>query len=121
MEEILRKLNGIPTIEPAFGIKAMWVPEEEKRNAEVEGCTVVDPSSVLVTHLADVLKKEAHLILEREGTQRLLDLIKDKNPTLVSELLPDLVNVGVIQRTLQNLLRERVSIKKFDDHTRNNC
>ena len=60
------KLNGIPTIEPVFGIKAMWVPEEEKRNAEVEGCTVVDPSSVLVTHLADVLKKEAHLILERE-------------------------------------------------------
>jgi flagellar biosynthesis protein FlhA len=107
------KLNGIPTIEPVFGIQAMWVPEEEKRNAEVEGCTVVDPSSVLVTHLADVLKKEAHLILEREGTQRLLDLIKDKNPTLVSELLPDLVNVGVIQRTLQNLLRERVSIKNL--------
>ena len=107
------KLNGIPTIEPVFGIKAMWVPEEERRNAEVEGCTVVDPSSVLVTHLADVLKREAHLILEREGTQRLLDLIKDKNPTLVSELLPDLVNVGVIQRTLQNLLRERVSIKNL--------
>ena len=107
------KLNGIPTIEPVFGIKAMWVPDEERRNAEVEGCTVVDPSSVLVTHLADVLKREAHLILEREGTQRLLDLIKDKNPTLVSELLPDLVNVGVIQRTLQNLLRERVSIKNL--------
>ena len=84
-----------------------------KRNAEVEGCTVVDPSSVLVTHLADVLKKEAHFNFEREGTQRLLDLIKDKNPTLVSELLPDLVNVGVIQRTLQNLLRERVSIKNL--------
>ena len=107
------KLNGIPTIEPVFGIQAMWVPDEERRNAEVEGCTVVDPSSVLVTHLADVLKREAHLILEREGTQRLLDLIKDKNPTLVSELLPDLVNVGVIQRTLQNLLRERVSIKNL--------
>lgn len=107
------KLNGIPTIEPVFGIQAMWVPDEERRNAEVEGCTVVDPSSVLVTHLADVLKREAHLILEREGTQRLLDLIKGKNPTLVSELLPDLVNVGVIQRTLQNLLRERVSIKNL--------
>ena len=52
----------------------MWIPEDEKRNAEVEGCTVVDPSSVLVTHLADVLKRTAHLILEREGTQRLLDL-----------------------------------------------
>lgn len=107
------KLNGIPTTEPVFGISAMWIPEDEKRNAEVEGCTVVDPSSVLVTHLADVLKRTAHLILEREGTQRLLDLIKDKNPTLVSELLPDLVNVGVIQRTLQNLLRERIPIKNL--------
>ena len=107
------RLNGIPTIEPVFGIQAMWVPEEEKRNAEVEGCTVVDPSSVLVTHLSDVLKRMAYLILEREGTQKLLDLIKDKNPTLVSELLPDLVNVGIIQRTLQNLLRERIPIKNL--------
>jgi len=107
------KLNGIPTIEPVFGIQAMWIPDEERRNAEIEGCTVVDPSSVLVTHLADVLKRIAYLILEREGTQRLLDLIKDKNPTLVSELLPDLVNVGIIQRTLQNLLRERIPIKNL--------
>lgn len=107
------KLKGIPCIEPVFGIKASWIPEEEKRNAEVEGCTVVDPSSVLVTHLSDVLKKNAFLILEREGTQRLIDLIKDKNPTLVSELLPDLVNVGIIQRTLQNLLREKISIKNL--------
>ncbi len=107
------KLKGIPTIEPVFGIQAMWIPEDERRNAEIEGCTVVDPSSVLVTHLADVLKRIAYLILEREGTQRLLDLIKDKNPTLVSELLPDLVNVGIIQRTLQNLLRERIPIKNL--------
>ena len=107
------KLDGIPCVEPVFGIKASWVPEEKKRNAEVEGCTVVDPSSVLVTHLSDVLKRNAHLILEREGTQRLIDLVKDKNPTLVSELLPDLVSVGVIQRTLQNLLREKVSIKNL--------
>ncbi|HAY76076.1 MAG TPA: flagellar biosynthesis protein FlhA, partial [Opitutae bacterium] len=107
------KLKGIPTIEPVFGIQAMWVMEEEKRNAEIEGCTVVDPASVLVTHLSDVLKRIAYLILEREGTQRLLDLIKDKNPTLVSELLPDLVNVGIIQRTLQNLLRERIPIKNL--------
>ena len=68
---------------------------------------------MLVTHLSDTLKKFAHLILEREGTQKLLDLIKDKNPTLVSELLPDLVNVGIIQRTLQNILREKVPIKNL--------
>ena len=107
------KLNGIPTIEPVFGIQAMWIPEDERRNAEIEGCTVVDPASVLVTHLADALKNSSYLILEREGTQRLLDLIKDKTLLLVSELLPDLVNVGIIQRTLQNLLREKVSIKNL--------
>ena len=107
------KLSGIATIEPVFGIKAQWVTEKDKRKAEVEGFTVVDPSSVLVTHLSDTLKKSAYLILEREGTQKLLDLIKDKNPTLVSELLPDLVSVGIIQRTLQNLLRERISIKNL--------
>ena len=107
------KLSGVATIEPVFGIKAQWVTEKDKRKAEVEGFTVVDPSSVLVTHLSDTLKKSAYLILEREGTQKLLDLIKDKNPTLVSELLPDLVSVGIIQRTLQNLLRERISIKNL--------
>ena len=107
------KLRGIPTVEPVFGIKAQWITEDDKRMAEVEGFTVVDPSSVLVTHLSDILKRFSYLILEREGTQRLIDLIKDKNPTLVSELLPDLVNVGIIQRTLQNLLRERIPIKNL--------
>ena len=107
------KLDGVATVEPVFGIKAHWVTEKDKRKAEVEGFTVVDPSSVLVTHLSDILKKSAFMILEREGTQKLLDLIKDKNPTLVSELLPDLVSVGIIQRTLQNLLRERISIKNL--------
>jgi len=107
------KLDGIPTVEPVFGIEALWIPEDQRRNAEIEGCTVVDPSSVLVTHLSDILKKNAYLILEREGTQQLVDLVKERNPTLVSELLPDLVTIGIIQRTLQNLLRERVPIKNL--------
>ena len=77
-----------------FGIKAKWVSEKDKRKAEVEGFTVVDPSSVLVTHLSDILKKSAYMILEREGTQSLLDLIKDKNPTLVSVLI---CRVGIIR------------------------
>ena len=107
------KIDGVATVEPVFGIKALWVSEKDKRKAEVEGFTVVDPSSVLVTHLSDILKKSAYMILEREGTQKLVDLIKDNNPTLVSELLPDLVSVGIIQRTLQNLLRERIPIKNL--------
>jgi len=107
------KIDGVATIEPVFGIKALWVTEKDKRKAEVEGFTVVDPSSVLVTHLSDIRKKSAFMILEREGTQKLVDLLKDNNPTLVSELLPDLVSVGIIQRTLQNLLRERIPIKNL--------
>lgn len=106
-------LNGIETIEPVFGLKAQWITEEEKTNAEVSGYTVVDASSVMVTHLSDVLKENAHLILEREGTQQLIDMVREKNATLISELLPDLVSVGLIQRVFQNLLREKISIKNL--------
>lgn len=106
-------LNGIETIEPVFGLQALWIGEDEKTNAEISGYTVVDASSVMVTHLSDVLKENAHFILEREGTQQLIDMVRDKNATLISELLPDLVNVGLIQRVLQNLLREKISIKNL--------
>ncbi|MFP6901791.1 MAG: FHIPEP family type III secretion protein, partial [Opitutales bacterium] len=108
-----KKLEGIQMVEPVFGLPATWILDEDRRDAEIAGFTVVDPASVLVTHLSDCLREVAHLILEREGTQKLIDLVKDKNPTLVSELLPDLVNVGIIQRVLQNLLREKVPIKNL--------
>lgn len=104
-------LKGIPTKEPVFGLAAFWIDANERKDAEHLGYTLVDGPSVVVTHLTEVLKAEAHRILEREDTQKLLDIIKDKNPTLVGELIPDLVNVGLIQRVLQNLLRERISIK----------
>jgi len=108
------KLRGIPTVEPVFGLKAMWVQADEKKNAEVHGYTVVDPTSVLITHLSEILRSNAALILDREDTQHLIDLVKAKNPTLIAELLPDLVHVGVIQRVLQNLLRERIPIKNLN-------
>ena len=72
---------------------------------------MVDAPSVLVTHLADVLKEIAHFILDREGTQKLIDMVKDKHPTLISELLPDLASIGMIQRVLQNLLKEKIPAK----------
>ncbi len=106
-------LNGIPTHEPVFGLPAFWINEEDKQDAEMKGYTLVDGSSVVVTHLSEVLKNEAHRILEREDVQKLLDITKEKNPTLVGELVPDLVNVGIIQRVLQNLLREHISIKNL--------
>jgi len=106
-------LRGTETIEPVFGIPATWVADEEKRTAEMNGYTVVDPGSVLITHLSESLKRAAHLVLGRQDVQGLIDHLKESNPTLVAELLPDLVNIGVIQRVLQNLLREGVPIKNL--------
>jgi flagellar biosynthesis protein FlhA len=106
-------LDGLATIEPVFGLEAIWIEEAQKQKAELNGYTVVDASTVLITHLSEVLKENAHFLLEREDTQKLIDTVKEKNPTLVSELLPDLVSVGIIQRVLQNLLVERIGIKNL--------
>lgn len=103
--------NAIETHEPVFNLKAWWVQEKDKEEAELKGYTLVDPVSVLITHLSEVLKQNAHLLLCREDTQKLLDAIKTTNPTLISELLPDLVSVGLIQHVLQNLLKEGISLK----------
>ncbi|MGH7937107.1 MAG: FHIPEP family type III secretion protein, partial [Bryobacteraceae bacterium] len=106
-------LTGTATVEPVFGINAIWIMEEEKRNAEIHGYTVVDPASVLITHLSESLKRVSHLILGRQDVQALIDHVKERNPTLISELIPDLVNIGIIQRVFQNLLREGVPIRNL--------
>ena len=107
------QLKGVPTVEPVFGIAAMWIEGHEKNSAELNGYSVVDAPSVLITHLAEALKQVAHLMLSRQDVQTLIDHVKAKHPTLVTELLPDLVNIGVIQRVLQNLLKEGISIKNL--------
>lgn len=107
------KLKGVPTVEPVYQLEAVWIPEDERKNAEMNGFTVIDPSSVLITHLSEMLKDVANLVLEREDVQKLVDLVKERNPTLINELFPDLVSIGVVQRVLQNLLKEKVSIKNF--------
>ncbi|OIR18789.1 flagellar biosynthesis protein FlhA [mine drainage metagenome] len=104
------QLRGVPTREPVFGLDAIWIQEDEKKAAELNGYTVVDPSSVMITHLSESLKSIAHLLLGRQDVQTLIDHLKETHPALVSELLPDLVNLGIIQRVLQNLLRENISI-----------
>ncbi len=106
-------LRGVPTVEPVFGIKATWVDDDERRTAEIHGFTVVDPSSVLITHLSETMKRQAHLILGRQDVQTLLDSLKETQPVLVSDVVPEPLGVGVIQRVLQNLLREGVSIKNL--------
>ena len=107
------KLKGVSTVEPVFGINATWIGEEERRSAEINGYTVVDPASVLITHLSESIKRFANLILGRQDVQALIDHLKERNPTLVNELIPDLVNVGIVQRILQNLLKEGISIKNL--------
>jgi len=104
------QLRGIACQEPVFGLAAVWIEEAEKKNAEINGYSVVDCASIIVTHLSEVLKTHAHQLLGRQDVQALIDHVKQSHPALVSELLPDLVNLGIIQRVLQNLLRENVPI-----------
>ncbi|MBK8476960.1 MAG: flagellar biosynthesis protein FlhA [Opitutaceae bacterium] len=104
------RLKGIPTREPVFGLEANWISNDEKTTAEVNGFTVVDPSSVLITHLSETLKNNIWLILGRQDVQALVEHVKEKHPALVTELIPDLANLGLIQRVLQNLLREGINI-----------
>ncbi|MEI7551966.1 MAG: flagellar biosynthesis protein FlhA [Verrucomicrobiota bacterium] len=103
-------LAGVPTREPVFHLDATWIDETEKRTAEVNGFTIVDPASVLITHLSETLKLSAHHLLGRQEVQAMVDHLKQSQPALVAELLPDLVSLGIIQRVLQNLLRENITI-----------
>ncbi len=104
------RLKGVPTREPVFNLDATWIDETEKKTAELNGFTVVDPASVLITHLSETLKSNAHHLLGRQEVQSLVDHLKQAQPALVAELLPDLVTLGIIQRVLQNLLRENIAI-----------
>lgn len=105
------EIEGIKVIEPAFGIPAIWVNMEEKQRAELLGYMIVDPPSVIATHLTEVLKRYAHQLLRREETKELIDNLKETHPHLVEELVPGLMSIGEIQKVLQNLLREQISIR----------
>ena len=104
-------LEGIPTTEPAFGLPALWVASGQRENAELLGYTVVDPSSVLTTHLTEVIKTHAPSILSRQDVKGLVDNLRRDYSALVDELVPNLLTLGEIQKVLQNLLRERVSVR----------
>lgn len=106
-------LKGLPTVEPVFKLPATWVSDVERKNAEVSGFTVVDAASVLVTHLSETVKRNCHDILSRQDVQALLDNLKQTNATVVTELIPAQLNVGQVQRILQNLLAEGISIRNL--------
>lgn len=107
------QLTGIPTKEPVFGIDAVWIDEDEKKSAEINGFSVVDAGSVLITHLSECLKTNAHHLLSRQDVQKLVDHAAETHPALVQELMPDLVSIGTIHRVLQNLLKEGVAIRNL--------
>ena len=104
-------VEGAPTREPAFGLPALWIPAAAKERAEQLGWTVVDPASIIVTHLTEVIRRHTADLLTRQDTKQLLDGLKEINAAVVDEVVPDLVSVGEIQRVLQALLREGVSIR----------
>jgi flagellar biosynthesis protein FlhA len=106
-----KKIRGIATVEPAFGLPALWITESQKEDAELAGYTVVELPAVLATHLTEVIKRHAHEILSRQDIRTLLDNVKESNATVVDELVPGVMNVGDVHRVLQNLLREKVSIR----------
>ena len=102
---------GIPTKEPAFGLPAIWINESMRERAMIANYTVVDPPSLIATHLTEVVKRHAHELLGRQETKSLVDAIKERQPVLVEELIPQTLTIGEVQRVLSNLLLERVSIR----------
>ena len=109
--DAMGQLPGIPTTEPAFGLPAVWIPESGRAEAEALGWTVVDPESVVVTHLTESIRSNAADLLTRQETRQLLDQLKEVNAAVVDEVVPDVLSVGEIQRVLQSLLREGVSVR----------
>lgn len=106
-------IEGIDTKEPAFGLPAKWISENVKDEAELSGYTVVDPPSVVSTHLTEVIKKHAFELLGREETKQLIDHLKETNPILVEEVTPEPLSIGDVQKVLAKLLREGVSIRNL--------
>ena len=106
-------IDGIATTEPAFSLPALWIPDSARGEAEMAGYTVIDPTSVIATHLTEIIKSHAPDLLGRQETSALLDNVKTHYPVVVEELVPNLLTVGEIQRVLQNLLRERIPIRNL--------
>ncbi len=105
------EITGIPTFEPSFHLPAIWITEAQRERAESMGYTVVDPPSIIATHLTEVIKAHLNELLTRQDVQNLINNVKENNATLVDELVPKLLGVGEIQKVLQNLLEESISIR----------
>ncbi|HXL04574.1 MAG TPA: flagellar biosynthesis protein FlhA [Bacillota bacterium] len=110
---VTQPVSGIETSEPAFGLPALWITRSEKERAEMAGYTVVDPVSVIVTHLTEVIRRHAAELLGRQDTADLIENVRKTKPAVVDELIPNLMTIGEVQKVLQNLLREGVPIRNI--------
>lgn len=105
------EITGIPTFEPSFHLPAIWITESQRERAESLGYTVVDPPSIIATHLTEVIRSHIAELLTRQDVQNLVNNLKESNPVIVDELIPKLLGLGEIQKVLQNLLSEGISIR----------
>lgn len=105
------EIEGIDTVEPAFGLPAKWILDKEREKAEVLGYTVVDPPSVIATHLTEIIKERAHELIGRQDVKLLVDNVKEDYPAVVEEVIPNILSLGDVQKVLSNLLREQISIR----------
>jgi len=105
------EISGIKTMEPSFGLPAVWINKDQREEAEIKGLTVVDPTTVMVTHLTETIKTHSYELLGRQEVKLIVDSVKEKYSAVVEELIPDLLTIGELQKVLQNLLKERVPIK----------
>jgi len=109
--KVKEKIEGIPTTEPTNNLPAVWITPQNRERAQMAGYMVVDPVTVIATHLMETIKKYAHELLTRQDVQRLLDRLRERYPALVDDLVPNVVPLGTVQKVLQNLLREGVPIR----------
>jgi flagellar biosynthesis protein FlhA len=108
------KVEGIKTTEPVYGLPALWISPDDKEKAELNGYTVIDPESVFITHLSETLKKHADDLLTREDVQLLVDRLRKTQPSLVGEVVGELVPVGMLQRVLKNLLKDKIPVRQLN-------
>jgi len=109
--EVEEEIYGIPTVEPTFGLPALWIPKADREEAEILGYSTVDPPSVIATHLTEIIKRHGHELLNRQQVQTLIDNLKKAQPALVEEVVPKLFSLGEIQKILANLLSENIPIR----------
>ncbi len=107
-------VDGIDAVEPAFGIPAKWISEDRKSKAELAGYTLVDPTSVIITHLAEIIRQHVHELLSRQEVGNILENLKKYNPGIVEDIIPNLLSLGDLQKVLSNLLREGVPIRDME-------